>query len=446
MSPSLQAMEWLVLLSAAVGVVALFRHLTAPAEPDPWRPLADRMGLASMQLAERNGRRLVGEYKGARIEVCEVEESTGGSNGGTMTNTRVVVAGSNIGRGFSLRRCHSGDLTYWFGGAPGLTGDETFDADWRLEGDATMAMAVLTRRARRALSNCEIQNGQLVYKCAGRVKQPQHLIEVVEQCIETAGVLSLEDVDVPKALAANATSDPVPEVRLRNLALLAQGFPETPAARRVAVEALRDADARVRLAAATLTATPDAYACLVSLVGAEQHSFSNESGVPALHHLLDAYPRADLSEPVGAALDSSWWPLQCLAADAIASGQHVGRLSRLLSDPLPSGAQSRLVKMLSSETDACRLAAARALAATGTLEAVEPLLPVAKRRLERGHVRRAARDAILKIQQRTGAVGAGRLSVLASSSLAGGLSLPTLEGSLSVADGTELGPDTPVEG
>jgi hypothetical protein len=80
-------------------------------------------------------------------------------------------------------------------------------------------------------------------------------------------------------------------------------------------------------------------------------------------------------------------------------------------------------------------AAAAALGLVGTVRAVEPLLQLAQESLGE-----TARDAVRRIQARLGGEAeAGRLSVAAQDAAAGGLSIASAGGELSVAPGEESG-------
>ena len=86
-----------------------------------------------------------------------------------------------------------------------------------------------------------------------------------------------------------------------------------------------------------------------------------------------------------------------------------------------------MIEVLLGSARACRIAAARALGAVGSLGAVESLVPLTKAFLGGGELQLAARVAIQRIQGRAGPADAGGLSLVGGSEPAGGLSLPAAE-------------------
>jgi HEAT repeat protein len=84
--------------------------------------------------------------------------------------------------------------------------------------------------------------------------------------------------------------------------------------------------------------------------------------------------------------------------------------------------------MLTRHEPAVHLAAAKALAAVGTIAAVEPLLRLTEGVLRHAGVKEAAREAVRAIQARLGPADAGQLSVSAPAALAGALSTTSSAG------------------
>jgi HEAT repeat protein len=89
-------------------------------------------------------------------------------------------------------------------------------------------------------------------------------------------------------------------------------------------------------------------------------------------------------------------------------------------------AEGPLVEALAHRLDFVRAAAARALARAGTAAAVLPLREAEARHPRDAAFRRAAREAVVAIQARTGGATPGRLSLAADEP--GKLSLATEEG------------------
>jgi HEAT repeat protein len=113
------------------------------------------------------------------------------------------------------------------------------------------------------------------------------------------------------------------------------------------------------------------------------------------------------------------------AGDAL---EVVTALTRLAA----AGTEPALVRLLASPFETVRLAALRALAATGTLASVPALLPLSSGVLGSAQVREAATDAVRAIRARLGPVESGRVSLAADAAAEGALSLGG-DGALSLA-------------
>jgi HEAT repeat protein len=90
-------------------------------------------------------------------------------------------------------------------------------------------------------------------------------------------------------------------------------------------------------------------------------------------------------------------------------------------------AEPGLLSLLGRASDAVRTAAAGALARVGTVRAVEPLLALTSGLLTAPSLKRAAREAVERIQGRLGDAEAGRLSLVVPAEEAGSLSLAGAE-------------------
>jgi len=99
-----------------------------------------------------------------------------------------------------------------------------------------------------------------------------------------------------------------------------------------------------------------------------------------------------------------------------------------------SRAEPSLLNLLVHESTEAGLAAARALGEVGTIQAIEPLMSLAEGTRARGALKAAARDAIRKIQGRTGNAGAGRLAVVGWDDAEAGLSLVDPGGGVSLTE------------
>lgn len=377
----------------------------------------------------------LGEY------AVEVSPSLGGEPLWPTVFTRLVILGADIGRLLSL--CDHGSSLQ--PNPDGIvfenpeTGDWGFDGTVRVWDTYPMARAALNAPTRRCLTRLigmgavAVQRGRLCLLVRGSLEAVSPRLEaVLALCLDAAGRLSVGRADASEALAASAESDPEPEVRRRSLEVLGQHYGGTAVARRAGTAALCDEVAGVRITAATLVPGPDAYACLTCLVD-ERSGRSGAVRARALAAVVQGYPPADQCRLLGRALQSWEEPLQRVAAEAIASLPEETRLEHLFADAgfdeaglvaAVGHSESSLVAMLCREAMESQRAAARALGGVGTLGAVEPLRRLAANpRLDR-EVRRAAREAFRRIQERLGAGGGGGLSLARAATLAGALSVP----------------------
>jgi hypothetical protein len=247
---------------------------------------------------------------------------------------------------------------------------------------------------------------------------------VIDRCLEVARGLSMAPVDAAEALAGSVQADPDPEWRLRTLEVLLKHFPDTEAAREAAQTAMASDDPRVRLAGAV--ASPE-FEWLTRFVAGQQ-GCNGELRASALRHAVRAFPLADHSGLLVVALQSGVEALQVAAAGLAAASPHAARFERLLEAAAPGScearSESRLVQMLGSYNEGTRLAAVRALEEVGSRNAVEPLRALFKGGSPNAGVRRAAREAVWRIQSRLGVGGAGGLSIVPAERLHGALSLP----------------------
>lgn len=143
-----------------------------------------------------------------------------------------------------------------FGGAY-LTGDAEFDEAALVQGDTLVAAAALSTKGRRAVLRllsleATLENGTVTLLLKDSELSDRLTRELLEQLARAARVLKRRGPEaLLKRLARNALSDPIADVRRKNLELLVQRWPiRPPLADRVLVEALADGAASVRLLAA----------------------------------------------------------------------------------------------------------------------------------------------------------------------------------------------------
>ncbi len=326
-----------------------------------------------------------------------------------------------------------------------LTGDALFDDAVEMVGDTVELAAILDDRLRFSLRRLvawdgSFRDGRLFWKTTqgfGAAVVPKLIIELVqlaEQLIEA------EAAAVPQRLAANATTDPVPGVRLWNLSLLQQHFPGLSLAREASSGDLADADPWVRLAAARFL-RDDGAEVLRSLLADERAP--DHASAEAASLLAARLPPAEAGPLLVAALKGrsgetrrqsiqevgqlkfapSLGPLCVLLehADARTAAAAAGALDALGD----AKAEPHLVDAARHEAAELRIAAARALGSLGTVKAVEPLLHELDTKHLDGESRRAFRLAVSAIQSRLAGAEAGQLSMAPTTAEAGRLSLAT---------------------
>lgn len=277
------------------------------------------------------------------------------------------------------------------------TGDAAFDRAVLVEGPEATALALLSAPARQALV--------LVFEALpGAVLSGGWLVAAVDAARRATDVLplmlrageSLAAVpDVPEALAANATGDPEPGVRVRNLEVLTRDYPDTPLTREALRRASGDSDGAVAVRAARALGEPGHGALL-----------------RVAEHGQDG-PAAEAVRALGEALTAE----RALRLFDVA--RRVGRMKAAAAcidslgsrERLAEGAEALLVDALSAAGLDVPRAAAGALGRLGTPAAVLPLQEAAAHR--GGVLRGVFRDAAEAIQaRRTGAV-AGQVSLVA---------------------------------
>jgi hypothetical protein len=136
-----------------------------------------------------------------------------------------VDPGKSIPRSLSVRtgRGPSPDIR---------VGDPDFDRAVHISGDEVEALAVLDRDCRTRIlelmkeREAVVEGGQITASVSRYVSDPNAIESTVHQMIRAAGSLALEG-SVAERLAANACSQDLAGVRLRNLAILQERFPAT---------------------------------------------------------------------------------------------------------------------------------------------------------------------------------------------------------------------------
>lgn len=422
------------LLIAAVGasIAFLIASERRRARMRVWREAAQAAGLSEIQEQESLfGASLDGRAGDARVRLETYQR------GKNQSGTRIVV--SNLGHGIgglSLRREGLGTAfeKAFVGEREIEIGAPEFDDEFYVQGQAALALALLTPEARRRLTG--LLRGRA--RVPGREPIPVRAslsdgvleVEVRERAFWSVGEnvsAVLGDVlgvashlaaprDVAGRMAENARVEPEPGARLQLLLALAREFPQHPSTRPALLAGREDPIPEVRLRAA-MALGEEGRETLRALVTAET---TPDSCAARAVTALGADAPADLVETtLRRALASGRGPV------AEACLESLGRLGR-------AGAEGLMVEALRSEGMPVCVAAARALGRVGTASAVVPLRDAMAAR--GGPLRSAARQAIAEIQARLEGAAPGQLSLAAAE--AGALSFPEGEpGRLSLADG-----------
>jgi HEAT repeat protein len=231
--------------------------------------------------------------------------------------------------------------------------------------------------------------------------------------------------DLAGRLAANSRNEPLPAVRLANLAVLTREYPRRPATLEALRHALRDPHPSVRLKAARDLGDEGL---------AELRDLATDQGGPeavqagAVLALGDRLPFAAADEVLHQALRARRLRVAegCLEVlGTHGGGQAVATLSKVLGverGPLAvaaakslgasgdASAQQALVAALDRADDETAVAAAEALGHAGSARVI-PRLRDVERTSGNDELRRAAREAVARIQERLAGASPGQLSL-----------------------------------
>jgi hypothetical protein len=309
------------------------------------------------------------------------------------------------------------------------TGDVDFDRDFHLVGSPALVLALLNAETRRALvhlrwgpvrlSDVWLTAGKLwvdVPNAGGSAESHLAAIEQVTRLALEVAPLLRRPADLPQRLADNATQDPLPLVRLRNLSELLRNYRDHAVMHSVLGRAARDSEPEIRLRAGielregglpileALAADPrvedacsaravEALRGRVTVARAEEllkaavGGFSAEALRPqtagACIDLL-----GELGEAGIAALSRALWLDEPVGLTAVKALERIGG----------AAVESVLVSGLAIRDEERTVAIARALGGVGSVAAVAPLMEAARRG---GKLKGAARQAIVEIQART---------------------------------------------
>ncbi|MBI3273012.1 MAG: HEAT repeat domain-containing protein [Planctomycetes bacterium] len=435
---------FLLLLSGAIP------WLHAKHRARRWRRAGAHLGLSFDGSWWGTPRRLSGTLDGLAVQVEVLEQYSGGASGKT---TRFRVTGPDL----------PADLMVL---PPGVapegagrvrTGDEEFDAGVFAAGPELSTIAALDFQTRKDLATLVrlrgggLHSGVLLLPVAGVPTEVASILETVRSSVAAVRRLSLERKGVRDRLAHNATRDPNPGARHRNLELLLAHYAESPVTEAALRAAVQDLEPRIRLLAGTHLGQAG-WDALISLVAKEDLPDEVRSG--ALLHLVGELPRErlvplleGLAEGRSAAvfrigvrsLTRLGRPLgfdRLVGALRGAPAAVAAVIAEELGETGDPRAEETSIRLLGHEDAQVRLRAAATLGRVGGLRAVEPLRGCAgaSGRLLDGELRRAIDAAVKAIHARLGVEGGvGSLSLADPGPGAGTLSLATEEGALSLA-------------
>jgi hypothetical protein len=310
-------------------------------------------------------------------------------------------------------------------------GDDAFDDEVFLQGPPALLHAVMDAgmrlRVRSMLGNdVVVRGGALSATVEDRYASGSGvpLKAMLPLLLEFAGRLA-RPADLVERLAANALDDPTAGVRRQNLLVLAREYPEHALTRPTITRAVADPVADVRLTAARLLGA-EGRAVLTELAvdertddvcaGRAVAALGAELPEPRVLEVLGHALRGRRLETGRACLDA----LGRLRSDAAfatlakvlarENGELAEAAARALGAAEDARSEAPLVTALTHPSPAVQVAAAESLGRTGTAGAVEPLKQ-AERLSGDGAFRRAARQAIARIQSRAGSAAPGQLTL-----------------------------------
>ena len=321
-------------------------------------------------------------------------------------------------------------------------GDKGFDDEFIVNGPHTFVRALLDAPTRRLLRNLLLETdlqvtpghiGGRMVATASWMSHERALGRMLGFMLELARHFE-RPRDVVKLLCENARRDPLPEVRLQNLLTLVREYPEEPLTDEALVAACGDTSDWIRVRAATALGARG-QATLLEVASREP---PDDLAAPhAIGVLGKALPPDRVREILGRALRSrqEGTARACLAALGHGSGDAVALLAKVMgvergevavaaADALAStgspAAEAPLLAALERDIPELRRAAARALGRVGTVAAVVTLKE-AEAKAPDADFKRDARQAIAEIQARLPGASPGQLSI--ASGEAGQLSI-----------------------
>ncbi len=363
-----------------------------------WRAIGQELGLAT------EGLEMVGSLEpDLSLKVEGVKVRSGKT---THMTTVLTVEGTAMSSPVSIGM--EGFFSRTFG-SDVQVGHGAFDDSFRVEGTQLDAFALLGADVRRLLldlgSSHSVSFADSTLTVTAQNVVVGHDLRVLIAVASELAQACCDQRSVAERLALNASSDSVGSVRHRNLKLLLSSFHRDPVAIDAAKRALDSSDPDLELEAAMFLMDIDKIA---------QHAIAGLSETRA--RAVDALAAVPVETAgVAGALQqiqpTGEGKLDAALAEALAA------------HPIPER-QPRLLSILASSEEPAQLAAARALATVGDLDAVESLL-VHVNKTFGGELKAVSRQAIAEIQARAKGTRGG-LTVAEDAPAAGALS-PVVE-------------------
>ena len=307
-------------------------------------------------------------------------------------------------------------------------GDGAFDSAVLVEGDETRAIAALDRETRKNVSlfvtmGGSVSSGLVRGKVPNMRLDPSNVVGPIQLMLKIARGLALP-ADPEAHLLENIKTDPRPKVRLRNLEELYDFTPGSETTKQALQVALKDSSAEIQLFAAIRLGRP-AFRDLKRL--ARNTNVDENLRIQAIGSMARWVGEQTVREPLLALMSDRSEEVKAAAVRSLKTSRAaevtdrlieecqtaLGRVAKALADTLAGRKHPKLewalLKLLRCEGTAANVAAAKVLAAQGTIKAVEPLMEVSMG-LDDRDLRMAASEAISRIQARAGKAGRGGLA------------------------------------
>jgi HEAT repeat protein len=311
-------------------------------------------------------------------------------------------------------------------------GDPAFDDQMYVRGSPSLALAVFDSDTRvqtlglfsEPYGRVWLSEGVLRYERVGGADVPVWVELTLPPLLEVARRLA-RPADPAGRLAANARQDPLSAVRLANLRALVRDYRNRPAAREALRHALRDSDPGIRLRAARelgdegrqellrlaldTAGSEEVQAVAIRVLGGR---LPIDEGEPILRQALRAR-RLQVAEACLEALahhgERGVVELlgRVLAVERGALAVAAARALGASGEPL---AEAPLAAALDRRDEGVAVAVAEALGGVGTA-AVIPSLRAMESGSDDEDLRRAARKAVARIQERLTGASPGQLSL-----------------------------------